>query len=92
MSLLKVYFLSVLKQLLRYGDVNTIELGYIVMKETVLCPCKLVLSKYQLSAHSLNPFQPELISVHTTVYRHLPPRLQNMQELASLFICWVTSA
>jgi len=22
----------------------------------------------------------------------LPPRLQNMQELASLFVCWVTSA
>jgi len=22
----------------------------------------------------------------------LPPRLQNMRELASLFVCWVTSA
>jgi hypothetical protein len=31
---------------------------------------------------------------HTTqhCHRHLPPRLQNTQELAPLFTCWVTSA
>jgi len=43
MPLLKVYFLPILKQILQYGGVNAVELGYIVMKETVLCPCKRVL-------------------------------------------------